>query len=154
MKKVIIMIIVIFGLISCSGPGNNMDTSADIEQIRELIRKSTEANNRGDVDGWVDLFDDNAVYMTNGMPEISTKEGLEEVARSGFTSGKTDIVMTPDEIEVLGDWAFARSQIKGIYTPNNDDTPLPIDMKQIAIYRRQADGSWKIARLIGNSNRD
>jgi len=153
MKKVIVMILFLFGFLSCTGTGNNIDTTEDVAKIRELIRKTTEANNLGDVDAWVDLFDDNAVYMANGQPGVTTREGLEETARSGFSYGKTDIVITPDEIEVLGDWAFIRSHVKGTFSPFNDESPFPIDMKQIVLYRRQADGNWKIARLIGNSNR-
>lgn len=32
--------------------------------------------------------------------------------------------------------------------------PIPIDIKQLVIYHRQIDGSWRIARLINNSNQE
>ncbi|MCH8285082.1 SgcJ/EcaC family oxidoreductase [candidate division KSB1 bacterium] len=153
MKIVTIVSFFLFGMLSWTGSNSSIENGADVEKIRELIRKTTEANNNGDVDGWVNLFDENAVYMTGGQPEVTTRQGLEDIARTGFSSGKTDIVISPDGIEVFGDWAFARSQVTGTFTPINDETPFPVDMKQIVIYRRQSDGNWKIARLIGNSNK-
>ncbi len=56
------------------------------------------------------------------------------------------------EIEVLGDWAFARTRVTGTLNPKDEGDPFPVDSKEIAIYRRQPDGAWKLWRLIGNSN--
>jgi ketosteroid isomerase-like protein len=63
-----------------------------------------------------------------------------------------DIHIEPVEIEVHGDWAFARSAVTGTVTLQDSREVVAVDVKQIVIYRKGDDGRWKIARLIGNSN--
>jgi len=78
---------------------------------------------------------------------------LLEIARAGFTRWRTEIQLTPEEIVVEGDWAFARLRVAGNATPIEGGEPRPIDSKESVIDHRQADGGWKVARLIGNSDR-
>jgi uncharacterized protein (TIGR02246 family) len=125
---------------------------ADIEAIRAVIEQTQTANNRGDVEGWTALFDDSAVYMPPGQASVTSRNALREVARVGFTNWRTQVRITPDEIVADGDWAFARNRVTGTTTPAAGGQPIAIDGKQIVLYRRQPDGSWKIARLIANSN--
>ena len=60
--------------------------------------------------------------------------------------------MEPLEIEVCGDWAFARNRVTGTVTLQRSREVVPVDVKQIVIYTRGADGAWRIARMISNSN--
>jgi uncharacterized protein (TIGR02246 family) len=128
------------------------DADADASAIRALIQQTEKINNRGDADAWVALFEDGAVYMPPGMPEVTTREGLVEIANLGFSGAKTDVTIEPVEIRIMGDWAYARSHVKGTAKIRHSGETVPIDMKQIVVYHRQGDGSWKIARLIGNRN--
>lgn len=136
-------------LSSCAG---SADPQADAQAIRGIIERTQTMNNEGDIDGWTDLFEEGAVYMPPGQPAVTTREGLREVARAGFTRWRSQIRIAPDEIVPSGDWAFARSHVTGTTTPAAGGDPIAIDLKQIVVYHRQADGGWKIARLIGNSN--
>ncbi|HVS02481.1 MAG TPA: nuclear transport factor 2 family protein [Thermoanaerobaculia bacterium] len=126
-------------------------TAADA--IRALIERTERANNAGDVEGWVALFADDAVYMPPGSPPVTTREGLTDVARAGFRH-RAAIHIEPLEIEVAGDWAFARSAVTGTVQLHGSGEVVEVDVKQIVIYRRSAGGEWKIARLITNSNRE
>ncbi|MBE0592162.1 MAG: DUF4440 domain-containing protein [Gemmatimonadales bacterium] len=72
---------------------------------------------------------------------------------SSFGRYRHNIRIEPVEIVLLGDWAFAQAHVTGNAVPRGDGNPVVVDMKEIALFRRQADGSWKIARLIANSNR-
>jgi uncharacterized protein (TIGR02246 family) len=125
---------------------------ADVAAIQTLIDRTADANNAGDIMGWVELFTDDAVYMPANGPAVTTRDGLESIAVSGFSRYRSNIEITPVEIEVFGDWAFARTAVTGSVVPRGDGNPIRIDMKQIALYRRQSNGRWKLARLIGNSN--
>ena len=129
-----------------------VDTAADEAAIRALIANTAAANNAADTLGWVSLFEDGAVYMPPGSPEIATREGLLEAAAAGFGPYAARIAITPREIVIMGDWAFARTYVGGSVSPRAGGDPIPVDSKQIAIYHRQPDGSWKIARLINNGN--
>lgn len=134
----------------CSRASHNTD--ADEAAIRELVRQTAAANNAADTLAWVALFDEGAVYMAPGMPEVTGRDGLMDVAAAGFGPYAAAVKITPIEIEVLGDWAFARSHVSGSVTPRAGGDPIVVDSKQLVLYRRQLDGSWKIARLIMNSN--
>ena len=139
-------------LLACQGRVPGPDVVADSTAIRALIDRTTVANNAGDIDGWVGLFEEGAVYMPPGSPEVTTAGGLREAAAAGFTRFHADIRITPVELVVLGDWAFSRSQVTGSVTPKAGGDHILIDIKQLVLYHRQRDGSWRIARLINNSN--
>ena len=137
---------------ACAGGSMQVDTAADEAAIRDLIRQTEVANNAADSLGWVALFDDDFVYMPPGAPEVTTDADLRAMAATGFGGYRADIRIEPVEITIVGDWAFARSNVSGSVTPRVGGDQIPVDVKQIVLYRRQADGSWKIARLIGNNN--
>lgn len=125
----------------------------DEKAIRALIERTEQLNNDGDVEGWVALFAPGAVYMPPGSPEVHTVDGLREAATAGFTHWRSHLQIDPKEIVVSGDWAFARSHVHGHVEPREGEGERhEINLKQLVVYERQPDGSWKIARLIGNRN--
>ena len=56
------------------------------------------------------------------------------------------------EVEVAGDWAFYRTTYTLTATPKAGGEPIEDHGKCVVIVRREPDGSWKIARLIANSD--
>jgi uncharacterized protein (TIGR02246 family) len=152
MKVLCATLLAIAGLTGCARPGVESDTASDEAAIRELIAQTAAANNAADTLGWVSLFEEGAVYMPPGAPEVTTRAGLREMAAAGFGPYAAAIQITPTEIVILGDWAFARSQVTGTVTPRTGGDAVTVDVKQLVIYHRQRDGSWKIARLINNRN--
>jgi uncharacterized protein (TIGR02246 family) len=137
--------------LACAGEAPTPD--ADTLAIRALLERSADANNAGDIAGWVALFADDAVYMPDNSPPITTRNDLERVAVSGFGRYRNNIRIEPVEIVLLGDWAFAQAHVTGNAVPRGSGNPVVVDRKEIVLFRRQADGNWRIARLIGNSNR-
>lgn len=132
-------------------PGVAWAETPDEAAVRALIEEVEAANNAGDVERWVGLFADGAVYMAPNAPAVTTREGLVEVAEAGFRHDAA-IDIEPLEIEVHGDWAFARNAVTGTVTLQDSRDVVTVDVKQIVIYRKGDDGRWRIARLIGNSN--
>jgi uncharacterized protein (TIGR02246 family) len=97
------------------------------------------------------LFARDFVYMANGAPPVTSREALVAVAKTGFRN-KTAVEIKPVEIQVVGDWAFARTAVTGSVTLAESGRVVSIDVKQLVIYRKNEQGTWRIARLIGNSN--
>jgi uncharacterized protein (TIGR02246 family) len=151
MKLRDLILIVPIGLLACGGDAP--DTTADVAAIRAFIDNATDINNAGDIAGWVDLFAEDMVFMPDGQPAITTRDALEGSAVSHFSRYRPNIRITADEIQIMGDWAFARTTVTGTLTPHGNGNPLQVDRKEIAVYRRQTDGRWKLARLIANSSR-
>ena len=152
MKRWSTAVLAICAVIACTGAVPEVDTSADEAAIRALLERATVVNNAGDAAGWADLFAPGAVFMPANAPEITTRIGLEESAVQSFSTYDFDVVISPVEIVILGDWAFSRTTVKGTVSPKEGGEPVVVDVKEIAVYQRQSDGSWKVARLIGNSN--
>lgn len=125
--------------------------TADQRAIVDLIQRTQVSNNAGDVEAWVALFADDAVYMAPGAPAVTTRRGLREVAAAGFRH-RADIAIDPVEIVVTGPWAYARTRVGGTVTVHPTGEVVAVDVKQIVIYRRTESGAWRIARLISNSN--
>ena len=126
---------------------------SDERAVRSLIARTAAANNAGDVEEWVSLFDEEAIYMPPGGPAVSGEAELRRVAQSGFSAWKSAIEIEPEEVIVSGDWAFARTRVTGSVVPRAGGDAVAIDNKQIVVYRRGTDGRWRIARQITNANR-
>jgi len=141
-------------LLACQGRVPRIDRVADSTAINALIDRATAANNAGDIEGWVALFEDGAIYMPPGSPEVTSMDGLKGAAAAGFTRFNADIRIIPVELAVLGDWAFSRSKVTGSVTPKTGGDRIPVNIKQLTLYHRQGDGTWRIARLMNNTNRE
>jgi len=127
------------------------DSGEDETAIRTLISKTEDMNNSGDANGWASLFAPDAVYMPPGLKAITSHQELVQIAETAFRSNSITISIEPQEIVILGDWAFVRSRVTGTVAPRSGGDSSIIDMKQLVIYRRTDDG-WRIARLANNSN--
>lgn len=152
MRNSSLVVLLLAGLAACGQGRIEPDAAADEAAIREIIRQTAAANNAADTLGWVAFFEEGAVYMPPGSPEVTTREGLMEAAAAGFGGYAAAVTITPSEIVISGDWAFARSQVTGTVTPRTGGEPIPVNVKQLAIYHRQPNGAWRIARLMNNSN--
>ena len=152
-----VSVLAIAATLSCSGPTATRDAEADKAAIRALISRAVEVSQAGNAPAWAALFADGGVYMRQNGPEINTRAGLQEFAQLYLGQFRSQVAITPVEVEVFGDWGFARTTVTGtIQAKVGGDPvpdPIPVDGKEIGVYRRQPDGTWKLWRLIGNSNR-
>ena len=122
------------------------------QAIKAVIKQLEEANNAGDVERWVGLFGPDFVYMTSGMPAITSREELVKVARAGFRNAAA-IRITPIEIETYGDWAFVRAEVSGTVKLHDSGESIAVDVKELLLLSRSSEGAWRIARLMNNSNK-
>jgi uncharacterized protein (TIGR02246 family) len=51
----------------------------------------------------------------------------------------------PEEIKILGDWAFVRSQLKVVMTPDGKPS-ISRSGYTLSIFKKEKDGKWRIAR--------
>ena len=57
-----------------------------------------------------------------------------------------------EEVHVADEWAFERGTYTVTFTPKGTMLTVQDVGKYLTIYQRQADGAWKMARDIWNSN--
>jgi ketosteroid isomerase-like protein len=138
---------------ACSRPASEQDRAQDGEALRALHVEATEIVRAGDAARWADMFTEGAILMAPDVPEAATKKEFHAFAQRQFDEYVWDITITPVEIEIAGGWAYSRTAVSGAGTPKAGGDAIQVDFKELAIWRREPDGSWKLWRLIGNNNR-
>jgi len=127
-----------------------VDVEADVAAIKALEQATMKAFNEGDLDSYISLFVDDAVWMPPGDITIIGKEEIRNWFN--FDLFSYQMAISVDEVQVSGDWAFIRDNWKGTGTQKESGETSEFDMKSIVIVERQADGSWKITHSIWNRN--
>lgn len=124
----------------------------DRDSIRQVLANNASVINRGDLEGWISQFTEDAVFMMPNSEPLYGRGAGRELARAWYENLDMEFEHSVDEIEVHGDWAFARWNYVGNYTPKAGGEPILDKAKEIWILRRQADGSWKCSHIIYNSS--
>jgi uncharacterized protein (TIGR02246 family) len=117
--------------------------TTDERAIRELIATWMRASMAGDTDTVLSLMADDVVFMVAGQEPFG-KEAFAAAANNmqGMClEGTSDI----RELQVLGDWAFARTYLQVTMTPPAG-VPLRRQGYAMSIFRKGADGLWRLAR--------
>lgn len=121
-----------------------------MEAIRKALADYATAWVTADADLWLSLWDEGGVQMPPGGPEID-KATLSAVMPSQFVPGSVDaMTVTPQEIVVCGDWAWAHSTFE--YATTVVGSLHHTEGKALSIFRRQSDGRWKFFRDCHNYN--
>ena len=134
---------------SVAGPAKHAEDAVAIERI---TKDWSTAWHAGDWAGVVALYTDDAVLMPENQPAVIGKEAIRSLYRSVFNEFTFTGSGATQEVEVAGDWGFFRSTYTMVATPKAGGEPIEDVGKWLVIVRRQPDGSWKIARLIANSD--
>ena len=125
-------------------------TEADVAAIRTFLENNESVISSEDLDGWIDQFTDDAIFMRPDIEVLKGKEAGRESVRSWFDRFDVEFSVSVDEIEVFGDWAFARWSFTSKVTPKFGGETTERAGKEIWILKRQHDGSWKCSHIIYN----
>jgi uncharacterized protein (TIGR02246 family) len=129
-----------------------VDVEADVEAIESLLAHNASVINSGDLDGWIAQFTEDAIFMPPNSVILEGKEAGREFARPWYEQLNMEFEISVHEIEVHGDWAFARWSYVGRYTPKVGGDVIQNNGKEIWILRRQSDDSWKCSHIIYNTD--
>ncbi len=142
-------------LVGCGGgPSSSaVDVEADKAAIRAQIAEAVAAHNAADGEAWASLATEDIVFMVDGGPSISGRAAiLDWITEFYAVNRMSDMTSEAQEIEIAGDWAYSRDHFSAMLTPTAGGEPVRMDVKEIVIWRRQADGAWLASRVIFNSN--
>lgn len=114
-------------------------------EIDSLGSEWEEAANRADVERLVGIYAPDAVILPPGGPVIQGSETIRELFRQEFESFDTKLAFTTQAIEVDGDMAFRRGRYVWRGTPRLSGQAVETTNKFLEVWRRQPDGSWRIA---------
>lgn len=144
-------LLLVVGCVGACQP-SRPSTEADVAAIRAINQEAAAAHGAGDAVRWASLFTADGVLLPEGAPAVTGRDSLVAFARAFYAANRVTVTIEPMEIEVAGDWGFSRDRVSGTLTPKAGGASIPMVAKQIVIWRRQPDGSWKAARVIFNSD--
>jgi uncharacterized protein (TIGR02246 family) len=127
----------------------------DIAALKDLLNQYVISCNTGDLDLFMSLWADNGKQMPPGAPTRTGREQIREAMKPTFDDMKLDMaIKSVDDVEVHGDVGFTRCTYTLKLTPKaGGETIVAVpDGKDLAVVRKQSDGSWKIVYDCFNSN--
>jgi ketosteroid isomerase-like protein len=138
-------------LMVLSGCSDHADTeSADRAALHEFLSHAGEAVNAGDVEAEVNRFTPDGIYMWPGAPAIEGHAALRKWFEERFARFEVEFESESLELEIIGEWAFERGRSVARIRPRTGGPVRTVRGKYLNILRRQADGTWRIARRIRN----
>ena len=92
------------------------------------------------------------IAMPPESPVVVGKEANMESWNEFFEESTFEFTVTTDEVVAADDWAFLRGTGRWTLTPKEEGEPRQGQVTYLHIFQKQADGSWKLARDIWNSD--
>ena len=122
------------------------DSGSEAQTIAGMLAAYDAANNRGDLDGLMVIFANDAIMMGDG-PEIVGKNAIRTVI-GGWISAGCRVAHQPTETKSFGGIVVSRGNATGTCTDGSS-----FDNKYLHVYQRQPDGSFRYWRGAANTNR-
>lgn len=116
----------------------------DEKAIRKVVDTWMKASQNNDAATVLSLMTDDAVFMVPGREPFGREvfEAAANKPNDSKVAGTNKIV----EIQVLGDWAFTRNRIDVTITPPNGGLVARRGGYTLTLFRKEADGNWRLAR--------
>jgi uncharacterized protein (TIGR02246 family) len=94
-----------------------------------------------------------AVFVPPNMAPATGQDGVRGWCESTFSEVKTTgVAVSNREVVVAGDWAIEHGTYDWGVEPAGGGAEMRDQGSFVAIWRRQADGAWKVVRDIWNSS--
>ena len=129
------------------------EQTQDIEAIRQLAQDWRSGWLAGDAEFLLSLYADDPVVMPQGQPEIVGKDAIRPLYESVLKAFDFKSESTLKDAEASGDLGYFRVTYKLTATPKTGGESFEEEGKSLFVVKRQADGAWRITRLMDNSSR-
>ena len=130
----------------------NSTRDQDRRDIDRLHRQIVEATLSGQPEQLASLWDQNGVRLTQGRPaEVgrATIEADNKSSRAAHPAWKT-LYYQPEikDLQISGDWAVEWGVFETAHQESAAAAQVALHGEFLRVLKRQADGSWKIARAM------
>ena len=128
------------------------DVKAITAAIDAVNKKNADLAMKGDWAGFSQAYEADALMMMSDMPPIKGAAEIGKTFGAAFKDAKfADPSFTTTDVIVAGDYAIESGAYAWTITMGKGK-PTPDKGKYLTVWHKQADGGWKIARDISNSN--
>jgi uncharacterized protein (TIGR02246 family) len=127
--------------------------AADESAIRDIVAAWNKAVAAKDVDGSISCYSDDGSLLIQNRPIVTGKEGIRAyyanlLAMPGFSLAIQSAMV---EVARSGDLAYERGTYR-MTVDGPDGKPVTNTGKYVGVYRKGADGIWKLVADIANSD--
>jgi ketosteroid isomerase-like protein len=130
----------------------NMGTKNELEGIKKIGEEFFAGTNSGDLDRRMATMAQDTIIMPPDRPSIVGKKEIRRLSQDYQRKFEEKCILTYDEIEVAGDLGFVRATVIATRTSNSDGVVEKMNLKNLWIVKKQADGEWKFWRIMFNHN--
>ena len=153
MEKLFLVLATVL-VLAASGCAPQVDVEAEAAAIRELTDVEwMEAGQAKDVERWVSFHTDDALLFPPNAPLVTGKEAIRAVTSELLSNPGYEASWQTTKVEVArsGDLAYSYGPQK-ITVNDVEGNPVTDQQKWVAVWKKQADGTWKCVALILNSD--
>jgi uncharacterized protein (TIGR02246 family) len=146
-------------LLAVCGPVEKQTASIDEDALAREVKAALEASNAAlvaeDVEGYLAHYMDDAVWMPPNAEEFIGKGPAKQRLTAIFAAVDVEGESTIEEQMVMGpNWVAVRGQYALSITAKEGQAEPQLDIGSfLSLWTRDADGKWKIACDIWNSDR-
>ncbi|UCC72513.1 MAG: nuclear transport factor 2 family protein [Gemmatimonadota bacterium] len=127
-------------------------TEDDMVAVARLMVTLDRVAGEGDLEGFLEVVPDDAVYMPPNEPAIGGKRAIAEWYRALYGQFQIDITHEPLEVDVFSNIIIHRGNARGTMTPKSGGDPIAFDNKYLMVLEKRPDGSLLVWRAVFNSN--
>ena len=124
----------------------------DTGAIRSVLEEYNRICAAGDASAYAALFTEEAVSMPPHAPTLVGRSAVETWAENLFAQMTVQVSSEATEIVFTGEWAFLRGPYSATFSPKADGAPIDDTGTWLVIMQSQADGAWKYAWMMWNSD--
>ncbi len=146
------------GLLLCACAAQQPSTSAAPRgadavraQIEQAAVRFSEAFNRGDAAALAAMYDTAAVVLAPNAPLMRGRQNIEAFWTGARQQGFKTVSLVVNSVEVIGNHAIELGNYTLVIQPAGQGEVTDRG-KYMVVWRRQADGSWKMYRDMFNTS--
>ena len=129
-----------------------VDVAAVRSAIDQTNAKMADALSKADTAAMFSVYDNDATVMMSGQPAWRGKSEIVTNGTQMFNAVKlSDVKFTTGTVDIAGDFAIETGTYEMTLTEKGKK-PQPDKGKYVTVWKKQADGSWKVYRDISNSD--
>ncbi len=127
---------------------------ADVKAIRDLETAQVQAFNAKDVDKLVAFYADDASLFPPGAPAVNGMAAIKAAEKPLLADKNFSLTSATDKVDVAksGDLGYTQGAYTATFTDTKTKRVLTVKGKYVTVYKKQADGSWKIVADINNED--
>lgn len=139
-------------LLACTTSQPTVTSEEDIAAINQARALEAEGASSGDANAALAAYAEDVVFMPPNEPAMTGHDAVRAWFQAASEQMDISVTYTASDVAIAGDWAIERYAGTATFTPKGGGDSVREQIKGIHIYRRQADGTWKIAQDVWNSD--